>query len=223
MKFHNRDHTTYLLFCQKSGFCEQHWLAIVGNFFSFLIEIFTPEGVDEDGKDPLTVAQDFQNFKSEESKTHWCDRCNARFAKKADLKYHFYSVHSGHKPHMCAFCGHSFEFNNKLQIHIETVHQTFNKGKMSIKCTECEYTCINPANMKNHITVVHDGIKPHQCELCDFSCASKSSLKKHVEAVHEKPKEDLEKAPLMPFLFGGINHAKPIVNPPILDISRLSE
>merc|ERR1712062_253756 len=123
---------------------------------------------------------------------------------------------------MCAFCGRSFEFNNKLQIHIETVHETFNKGKIAMKCTHCDYTCINPANMNNHVSTIHEGIRPFNCELCDFSCAGKGSLKKHMATVHEPPKE-AEKAPLMPFLFGGINHAKPIVNPPILDISRLSE
>ena len=65
--------------------------------------------------------------------------------------------------------------------------------------------------MRSHVTVVHEGIKPHKCAICDYTCGSKSSLRKHVAAVHEessKPKN--EKGPIMPFLFGGINHVKPI-------------
>ena len=67
--------------------------------------------------------------------------------------------------------------------------------------------------MKSHITVVHEGNNERfQCEICEYTTGVKSSLKKHMYS-HEEPKDNKtqkESGPIMPFLFGGINHVKPI-------------
>ena len=39
----------------------------------------------------------------------------------------------------------------------------------------------------NHISAVHEGIKPHKCDLCEFAAAKKSTLNMHVASVHEEP------------------------------------
>ena len=44
-------------------------------------------------------------------------------------------------------------------------------------------------NLKEHISTVHDGVKPWQCSLCDSSFARKKNLKRHVESAHEGKKE----------------------------------
>ena len=59
--------------------------------------------------------------------------------------------------------------------------------------------------------MVHEGIKPFECEICGYTFGIKSDLKEHMDSVHKQFNEPkTNKAPIMPFFFGGINHFKPI-------------
>ena len=39
-----------------------------------------------------------------------------------------------------------------------------------------------------HISYVHEEIRPFQCDICDYSCSQKRELKIHIESVHERKK-----------------------------------
>ena len=39
--------------------------------------------------------------------------------------------------------------------------------------------------MKQHVLLVHEGIKPFKCPKCDYANAVKQLLQKHIDAVHE--------------------------------------
>ena len=71
---------------------------------------------------------------------------------------------------------------------------------------------------------VHEKQKPFKCSVCDYKAGIKGNVTKHIQKQHfgegdvlydkkdkqcnePKPKRD---APIMPFLFGGINHVRPI-------------
>ena len=43
-------------------------------------------------------------------------------------------------------------------------------------------------NLKKHVEVVHEGIKPFKCSVCDVKFANKQHLKKHIETIHEEIK-----------------------------------
>ena len=43
--------------------------------------------------------------------------------------------------------------------------------------------------LRNHIKVVHEGIKKFRCELCNVAFASNKHLKKHIDGVHKGLKE----------------------------------
>ena len=129
------------------------------------------------------------------------------------------SVHDRIKLFECTHesCESNFSNQSNLNAHICQVHEgkkrknTWNYKEKLCQCTFCDYTCSNPSNMRTHVSVVHEGNKPFKCEICDYSCGIKSNLKKHMAQVHKQSNEPkINKAPIMPFLFGGINHVKPI-------------
>ena len=50
---------------------------------------------------------------------------------------------------------------------------------MVFTCSKCSMNLSNNANLKRHIQVIHELIKPFKCEYCDFTTAQKCNLKKH--------------------------------------------
>lgn len=51
--------------------------------------------------------------------------------------------------------------------------------KERIICEACGKTLKTKANLKRHMAVVHEKLKPFKCEHCDFACSIKSNLKAH--------------------------------------------
>jgi len=49
-----------------------------------------------------------------------------------------------------------------------------------LKCDKCNYVCAKAHRLKNHIDVVHLGIKRHQCHLCSSTFATTGALNKHI-------------------------------------------
>ena len=50
---------------------------------------------------------------------------------------------------------------------------------MNLNCPKCSMKFTQKANLKRHINVIHDLIKPFKCEYCDFTTGAKCNLKKH--------------------------------------------
>ena len=44
------------------------------------------------------------------------------------------------------------------------------------------------AHLDNHISVVHNKIKPHKCEDCPYRAANERDMARHIKEVHEKVK-----------------------------------
>ena len=40
-------------------------------------------------------------------------------------------------------------------------------------------------SLKNHIELVHTGLKPFKCSICNYKAAYKNDLKKHIDGVHK--------------------------------------
>ena len=71
-----------------------------------------------------------------------------------------------------------FTTNTALRQHNVEVHS---KSKPEFNCPMCN----KKYHVAQHISEVHEGIKPHQCKLCSESFSRKGSLKNHVNIVHE--------------------------------------
>ena len=64
---------------------------------------------------------------------------------------------------------------------------SFDEGKV-YTCEICNSEFKDRSNLKKHILVVHEGIKPFECSLCGSCFSQKSKMKKHIAAVHERKK-----------------------------------
>jgi len=63
------------------------------------------------------------------------------------------------------------------------------KSSHKIQCEICNHEARNPAELKQHIMAIHEGVT-HSCDFCDFSTTHPSSLKRHKQTVH--PYADLK-------------------------------
>ena len=112
-----------------------------------------------------------------------CSDCGKTFTSKTDMVSHFERIHSDTK-YSCKECGSEFRAKMTLKAHIRRSH-----GKPREKpetCTQCQKNFYTLANLKKHISDVHDKIKAFHCEECQFQCARMDNLNLHRRKSHNK-------------------------------------
>ena len=94
----------------------------------------------------------------------------AKNIKSSDIKKNNEEkVQTGRK---CEICQHNFLSSDKLQIHREEFHSTF-------QCCLCEKFLGNRHKLKSHHRT-HTKEKPFECKLCEKKFSECGSLRKHV-------------------------------------------
>ena len=88
----------------------------------------------------------------------------------------------GTNPKICDHCGSCFPSTSQLKRHIDWVHE----GK--IHKHQCYICGKSVKHLQEHISAVHDKLKPFICSICGYSCAKNSYLDKHMEFVHSDSK-----------------------------------
>ena len=129
-----------------------------------------------------------------------CIICSNDFDEETIVKKHIANAHGvseeksrhielidddGRKIFKCVICSTEFPQEVIVKKHIADVH-----GKALFRCTfeSCDYSNARRNHFLNHISTVHEGLKPHQCNICNNSFTLKSSLRKHISVIHEKKK-----------------------------------
>ena len=80
------------------------------------------------------------------------------------------------------------KFWNQEQLDSHSPLHTYNRGDGILACNQCDYTATTLKHIKQHISGVHLGIRPHQCHLCNHASRSKAYLKVHMQTHKgEKP------------------------------------
>ena len=102
------------------------------------------------------------------------------------------------KPFECYICDKAFGLQDKMKMHLKTVHE----GQKPLTCHICEKTFLRTENLQSHIGTVHkkndestETIDEHQtvvlfCDLCNYRTRSKTTLKRHYELNHNCDKCD---------------------------------
>ena len=113
-----------------------------------------------------------------------------------------------HKFIECNICDATFNTQQNLKIHTNSVHEVKNKPIISeetfqepqigekehlvvhkpIKCNICSAPFKTQGKLNRHTNSVHKGKKPIICNICDASFSQKQGLNKHIASVHEKKK-----------------------------------
>lgn len=85
--------------------------------------------------------------------------------------------HTGEKPLSCKSC--KFSTRDPSVLH---KHQMRHERVGQLKCSQCDYTCIQSNALKRHIRLKHsDFYKQISCDLCSFVTINVNKLKAHKE------------------------------------------
>ncbi|GFO00887.1 Zinc finger protein 26 [Plakobranchus ocellatus] len=101
-----------------------------------------------------------------------CKLCDYKCRSNEGLKSHM-AKHSGHKPYTCDVCGQGCSSFYLLKKH------KFIHGEKPLKCTYCDYTCIQKKQLTNHL-LQHKFQHPFCCTLCSATYKKEESLKIHM-------------------------------------------
>lgn len=101
-----------------------------------------------------------------------CHLCDYKCRSNDGLKSHI-AKHSGHKPFTCDICGQGCSSFYLLKKH------KFIHGEKPLKCSYCDYTCIQKKQLTNHL-LQHKFQHPFCCNLCSATYKKEESLKIHM-------------------------------------------
>jgi len=59
------------------------------------------------------------------------------------------------------------------------------EGSRDFRCLQCGKTFGQSSNLRSHVKMVHQGVKPHTCDVCGKSFGYSNDLRKHRAAVHD--------------------------------------
>ena len=121
----------------------------------------------------------------EEMKSFLCAKCGRGFQSKTERNRHANHRCNPHKkprsekprtPNPCHFCGVKFETFVQRQSHMNSVHLT---------CSVCKALFPNMWVLKEHVSSVHEKLRPFPCPKCGKLFGKKLTLNIHDKQVHQ--------------------------------------
>lgn len=118
-----------------------------------------------------------------------CTTCGHISKCHAQLKIHIAGRHNKIRSHKCGFCFNTYLYANNLKNHITYKHGLLSKRRpiqplkpkkpRSYLCTMCDVTTACPAELKNHVSGVHNNLYRFNCPSCDNTYKYVSNLNRH--------------------------------------------
>ena len=93
---------------------------------------------------------------------------------------------------VCNVCNKVLHSEYILNQHMTFIHHSrkyAKDGAAEIKCQNCDQTFKSNNTLRNHLRVVHEGIKNHVCDSCGKAFSSKPNLTSHITYVHKGVRE----------------------------------
>ena len=140
-----------------------------GKSFYFKTYLRTHQKCVHEGVKPLQL-QDLQ-----------CGICSKSFGTKTHLARHKL-IHTGEKPFVCEQCGKAFAQKSHLKRH-QKIHF---QNKEPFSCEECGEPCHSVADLRSHMTKVHQRQLPSEypleCDYCLKIFKQCCSLSRHLQS-----------------------------------------
>ncbi|XP_017122027.1 zinc finger protein 583 isoform X1 [Drosophila elegans] len=106
-----------------------------------------------------------------------CNVCGKKTARKASLIIHM-RQHTGEKPLQCGEC--KFSTRDPSVLHKHRQRHDSQETRSSLKCSQCEYFCIQANALKRHMRLNHaDAYRDLCCDLCSFTSINAERLQAH--------------------------------------------
>ena len=115
---------------------------------------------------------------SKKGNPHKCDKCEARFTTKSNLKAHKASKH-GRIKYTCSECNRTFIEKSSMTKHKQSKHE----GKRFF-CDQCDHKATTQGNLTTHKQSKHEG-KRFDCDQCDHKATKQGNLTTHKQSKHE--------------------------------------
>ncbi|XP_023321213.1 zinc finger Y-chromosomal protein 1 isoform X2 [Eurytemora carolleeae] len=116
------------------------------------------------------------HIKKHKETSSMCDQCDHIASNEGNLKIHIDNIHNKSVIYSCDQCEYKGYSKPALYLHRK-------RHSEHHLCDQCPYVGKLKANLKNHIRVVHEGLR-FPCDLCNHMAISRGHLKTHKEAVH---------------------------------------
>lgn len=67
----------------------------------------------------------------------------------------------------------------------ETSRKAYLSRHKAFKCNICQFKSQTRPELHEHVSSVHEGIKPLKCNICNYETGLKEYLQRHVDIVHK--------------------------------------
>jgi len=120
-------------------------------------------------------------------KSFCCTRCDTRFPSNDKLQRHIEGVHEKKASYVCQVCNKGYNTKDSLRIHMK-VHQE----DRPYKCDKCDAAfksnCKLTRHKFGHEPKEDDGTRPFICKYCNKGLKTRKYLLQHEQAIHINPK-----------------------------------
>ena len=116
---------------------------------------------------------------TDDQKVKKCDQCDTEFKVALDFDEHLETAHKCDKDFKCQECDTKWVSHLSLELHYIESHK-----KIFHCCDICGYTTYQPAILRRHKKVKHEGKRDHVCHMCGTAFDKKFKLTDHFAVVH---------------------------------------
>lgn len=107
-----------------------------------------------------------------------CDMCEYKSVSLSKLNNTHKPIHSDVRSFICGICKKGFKNSKQLGNHKMTHKSDYERLKYA--CEVCSKVFSDKRQLRIHMGVVHEKLRPFLCNYCGYKASSKSSLKMHI-------------------------------------------
>jgi KRAB domain-containing zinc finger protein len=120
---------------------------------------------------------------------HVCGRPG--FSTKYKLRDHVRAKHTDERPFQCEYCDRRFATQSILYMHRAQTHKKLPHGRSkpdvktdTFSCHLCGKELSNAHKLRDHVSVVHEGVRRHPCAVCGKRFSSAFNRRQHEGLLH---------------------------------------